>query len=746
MPDAWPVVARLNPNIAGLDTAVSTFPKYDEFPDEQEANVAAGSVTLMDTAWLVLNGGETQDMRFSESYDPAVLSDRLQGPEYKISSHLLLGDRDVLAQLGQIAGSALAVRAFADHFNSIEYGKVNQALAGAFRELYRQYLESLVELQAAKLVTLYQIYVHLQPFAVHLNNARELISRFKGASRRARERKRIDGATDLVERASTSQFVSHDDRETVITLRGGAVLRCLGELMHREMGDSVVLNLYEELLRAASVPYLEMLKLWITEGRLRDPFEEFMVQETRADAGSGTELDSHLKITHESLDDYWDKRYTVRAMDVPLQLGSERIYNMLLVSGKYINVLRDQDEDCGSALVPLDRAKQLLDDCETIEDPRVIDAVSTAYKAANSAVMSLLKQRNLRGLLHKLNEVFFLQSDLTSKFLAAANPHLQLRASRVSPTELERVFAQLKDPEDPWSQFITVNLAEQSLPDTLLTVVTGEQIDDGPLVDYSKLSGIDVAQFDFDVPFPLSLIVSRRAIVRYQFLFRHLVELVIAREASGVSYLMQSKPVPIQFQFRPISTRPDEKKYLDQPRHWWWRTGLLRQRQALFIDFLLAQSTYEGILPEFSQFEKLMDQASEISEITKLLLRFLDRGLIASLLSDSIIIRHQSRLISLCHQFRNFVESNDEIIQYFTDLRVDTLYTAEGEEVSREGALGWYAVLFEKHESSFDRNLKRFIDRLEALVPTDFVAGGSMQLLLRQLEPLRQKEWDKYTE
>lgn len=47
-----------------------------------------------------------------------------------------------------------------------------------------------------------------------------------------------------------------------------------------------------------------MLKRWTTAGHLRDPYEEVMVKETKSINRGMLEMDF--------IDEYWEKRYTVR--------------------------------------------------------------------------------------------------------------------------------------------------------------------------------------------------------------------------------------------------------------------------------------------------------------------------------------------------------------------------------------------------------------------------------------------------
>lgn len=68
--------------------------------------------------------------------------------------------------------------------------------------------------------------------------------------------------------------------------------------------DPTAHKLYLALFRRASAPYAAMLERWTTTGHLKDPYEEFMVKESK-DINRGI-------IDMDYIDDYWERRYTVR--------------------------------------------------------------------------------------------------------------------------------------------------------------------------------------------------------------------------------------------------------------------------------------------------------------------------------------------------------------------------------------------------------------------------------------------------
>lgn len=97
-----------------------------------------------------------------------------------------------------------------------------------------------------------------------------------------------------------------------IAVKGGEVLTIMYERMQNMSGDPTARMLYGTLLRAAGVPYVEMLKVWTTTGRLVDPYEELCVKESKFINRGMLEMDY--------TDEYWERRYTVSALpfkDIP---------------------------------------------------------------------------------------------------------------------------------------------------------------------------------------------------------------------------------------------------------------------------------------------------------------------------------------------------------------------------------------------------------------------------------------------
>ena len=88
--------------------------------------------------------------------------------------------------------------------------------------------------------------------------------------------------------------------------------------------DPTASEVYRNLLHRASLPYSRMLKQWTATGRLKDPYEEIMVKETKSINRGMLEMDF--------IDEYWEKRYTVRSCRIPEGCASSCEFRLPLPS------------------------------------------------------------------------------------------------------------------------------------------------------------------------------------------------------------------------------------------------------------------------------------------------------------------------------------------------------------------------------------------------------------------------------
>ena len=101
---------------------------------------------------------------------------------------------------------------------------------------------------------------------------------------------------------------------------GGLASAIQTQIQH---GDPFVNSFVKKQLSAVSVPIFEMIKNWITEGTLNDPYNEFFVE-------------SNPKLSDDHL---WREKYTICEQMIPSFIDREVAQKILLI-GKSINFIR----------------------------------------------------------------------------------------------------------------------------------------------------------------------------------------------------------------------------------------------------------------------------------------------------------------------------------------------------------------------------------------------------------------------
>lgn len=89
-----------------------------------------------------------------------------------------------------------------------------------------------------------------------------------------------------------------------VAVKGGEVLAIIYERMQNMSGDPTASLIYGKLLKQGSKPYIQMLRDWVLNGRLVDPYEELLVKESKF-------IDRGI-LDMDYVDEYWERRYTVR--------------------------------------------------------------------------------------------------------------------------------------------------------------------------------------------------------------------------------------------------------------------------------------------------------------------------------------------------------------------------------------------------------------------------------------------------
>ena len=574
----------------------STLPRTLDPPPLAGLSVEAQESAILEDLLFAFMGFEGQYIRFVESYNPLEEKERLAGPTFRISPGLDLSLRDLTSTMLDMAKHYIAVEAFIDVHSREDFGTINHALCASMRRLLKDYLVLIAQMENQLLTnetfTLHVLHLHVLPTSNTLFQLYALAQEFLRKNKLLEEDLESGDDSDidnLIEQLKDGGDLLGGKSKIQ---KGGTVLRMLTERLSQMSGDPAAAKVLEGLLRDASRPYMVMLNEWLHRGGIRDPHMEFLIREQKSI--------NRDRLEEDFTDAYWEKRYTIRENDVPPQL--EAVKDKILLAGKYLNVVRE----CGGINI----SKEVQDVPLTFDDPRFFTNISDAYAHANSSLLNLLlTTHELSARLRSMKHYFFLdRSDFFSAFLYLGNSELKKLAKDVNIGKLQSLLdLVLRQPgsvaaQDAFKEDIGIHMNDQTLTRFLMSVVNVKGFEEGmadnvprrtPTVkddvdEAKKMTGYDALEFKFAVPFPLSLVISSKTVVRYQILFRYLLSLRHLENQLVNSWEDHNKVISW------IGKSKDRKLEMWKRRAW-----TLRARMLNFVQSFMYYCTSEVIEPNW---------------------------------------------------------------------------------------------------------------------------------------------------
>ncbi|SMR63075.1 unnamed protein product [Zymoseptoria tritici ST99CH_3D1] len=733
-PSTAPLASRISVPPVAAQAPISLHP-----PGLGSLSLQAQEKAIIEDLLFVLMGFEGQYIQFANSYDPLDEKSQLAGPQFGIQPGLDPSLRDLAQSMLKTATHFCAVDAFVEVQSREEMGSVNHALCAAMRKLTKDYMILIAQLEHQMLTneafTLHQLSLHLKPTAHMMHQL------YSVGNVILKENSMLDREEDLDETDDFENILEslREGKDTGVpgkkVCKGGAVLRLLTKRMAAMAGDPAARQLLTLLLREASRPYMAMLNEWLHHGNVQDPHQEFLIKEQKSIRREGLEQDY--------TDEYWEKRYTLRQDLVPPQLDS--IKDRVLLAGKYLNVVRE----CGGIENVTRDLDASTDVPHTFEDPRFLENVSGAYAFANRSLMTLLLTTHaLPARLRSLKHYFFLdRSDFFSYFLELTHSELRKKPARnVNVGKLQSLLdIVLRQPgsvaaEDPFKEDVKVVMNDVGLTGWLMRVVNvqGMDADATSLTAYTPaagnstnsdareekdISGYEALTLDYAVPFPLSLVVSRVTLTRYQLLFRYLLSLKHLETLLTNSWTEHTKGKP--WHHKAADKTPVTRKI----ENWKRRAWCLRSRMLCFVQQLLYFCTSEVIEPNWQSFmarlaqpegQEVVDAAETTPKVERTVdelmqdhVDFLATCLKECMLTNSKLLRINSKVMSTCTLFAEYTGSlSRSLAAADPDLGGSSADSAKLDKL--------FSIL-QQYEDHFSRHLKILLDALNYLAATETV-------------------------
>lgn len=565
----------------------------------------------------------------------------------------------------------VAVNTFVStHLVEFEHGRVSHALCGAIDMLLQEYMDFVTRMddcfRTEESISLSRLWGNLQSCVRNIS----ILSAIVEASR---------------------------------SLKGGALLNTLEALRQEFLGDENARVLFSVLLDKASLPYMEMLRGWLQDGNLKDPFSEFMIEES----GRMKRQDFCYNIGDGSVDQ-WSQWYCLREEHVlnimkscddsgdsnrNHQEPSKNLALKVLTTGKYWNaIILCAHRNTKAAQIPKsDKAAKAENQLSVLSyamsAAELSRCVDREYEIASKTFLNIF-MRDYRTLdvLAFMKRYFLLdQGDFFVHFLDMAEEELLQEMGDVSRGRVQNWMAssiQMSGGAEPFnasssSQISSVGIvssltgafATESLISHLdaLHAVNGGIGDDEPKTPSRHvyggankgLTGVEAFMLDFHtVPFPLSLILSRHSIANYQLMFRHLF---FAKH-------VERRLVGTWLDHQVIKEYHSLRKDLG-------KTYFLRQRMLHFMQNFVYYMMFEVIEPNYLQMETRLsnrggkDADSDgtnlhsqktVDDVLDEHRHFLQKTVNECLLSNRDLVRTLTKLMTTCllfsDQMKLFIE------------------------------------------------------------------------------------------
>eukprot|EP00039_Didymoeca_costata_P009973 m.133126 g.133126 ORF g.133126 m.133126 type:complete len:838 (+) comp14664_c0_seq1:156-2669(+) len=539
--------------------------------------------------------------------------------QFHIDASLDPSLRDLAFRVLPVCVAYSIISGFTDNRSSFASGSVRQALAAAMRGLLKEYLIVVAQVETEYLkgnMLLQRLHLVIQPCM----------------------------KTMVV----LSEVASDADRGN---LRGGALLSYLHDRAMQAIGDVHSQELALHLAQKASAPYFAILEQWIYKGKIEDPFKEFLVEEE-----AGLHKD---RVKQHYNDLYWERRYTICSERTPSFLS--KLADKILHTGKYLNVMQE------SGKPPACPDETHLE--YQLRERAYVDTIEGAFDYASKSLLTLLTTDcQLMERLQSLKNYFCMScGDFFSHFLETAEGELSKMVREIVPSRLDallemalRVSSASKDPfkDDLRCQLVPHNLITELFRIMNVThdhrghergfVNPGDMSLEGPdSMTGSTLSGMDAFTFEYDVSWPLSLVISRKALKRYQLLFRHLlccrhVERILCR------------------------TWLDDCRHKDTQSNklaasWQLTAFALRQRMLTFLQSFQYYMMFEVIEPNWHIMAAKLRNASTIDDVLNTHNNFLDNCLKECMLTNPSSLKTISKLLTVCTVFAESMKRIDTV-------------------------------------------------------------------------------------
>ncbi|KAL7611990.1 hypothetical protein Lser_V15G05587 [Lactuca serriola] len=497
--------------------------------------------------------------------------------------------------------SYLIINQFVESRSQFKSGLVNHAFAAALRALLLDYQAMVAQLEhqfRLGRLSIQGLWFYCQPMMGSMQ-----------------------ALSTVIRKASASNFV------------GSAVLNLLQSQAKIMAGNYLVRSLLEKMIESANSAYLGILERWVYEGVIDDPHDEFFIAENKS-------------LQKESLTEdydamYWRQRYSLKD-DIPSFLANSA--ETILTTGKSLNVMRE----CGHTVqVPALENSKLMN---FGSNDHYLECIKSAYDFASGELLNLMKDKyDLIGKLRSIKHYLLLdQGDFLVHFMDIARDELDKTPNEISVEKLQSLLdlalRSTAAAADPLHEDVTCSVDTGSLLKRLSILKDlqtggggggGESVSEADVLEEEPLiTGMETFSVNYKVQWPLSLVISRKALTKYQLIFRFLFHCKHVHRQLCAAWQLHQGARARDMHGTAIST-----------------SSILCRNMLKFINSLLHYLTFEVLEPNWHVMHNKLENAKSIDEVIQYHDFFMEKCLKECSLLSPILLKKFEKLKLVCLQY-----------------------------------------------------------------------------------------------
>lgn len=414
---------------------------------------------IVQDLFSVLLGNEGVYIKYVSSFDKNRTEDLFQGPYFKISKYLDHSFKNMIKKIIKFGELYYCLSNFVKLLDNKFMGKVNQRLASAIAETLHLYINNLntIYLKYQNMASYNLLLLMNDLKADNLESKLKLFynvchiilnesqNKFQNGSNQDKFQDYLKSLKETFYKEDNSLSNSFSTQmnnnqtggnvgqffdlnlDGLSCYKGGLIINLIYEEYLKNQGNAQMREILQLLLDDLTEPYIEMLNDWLHYGTLNDPFDEFLIKDNQKELViSNRFLQSGFINMIKSLNYednykyrknlvYYDLKFKMRLDGLPLQLNSYEIRNKILLTGIYLNILKD----CGLILSKNNNEDELRDVfIENLIDLNILNLkIDQLYNSANLKMMDLFfNGYEILKLLKGLFNLFFIRSNYLSLF------------------------------------------------------------------------------------------------------------------------------------------------------------------------------------------------------------------------------------------------------------------------------------------------------------------------------------------